>query len=369
MNFESHSTEDESSEKSKNDNQESSENQEIDRIMNDIFSEKEVSDEDEQTLRTKIEDVVLGEKTEDELTEDEEGMMIAYARGIELEWFKEGNINRMVIDFDLETVKFERFNDEEKVEKIKERRENAKEELAKEEIDIPEENDYEELKDSLKNQLAKETEAYSKLYKNQNAENFLNSGGKDDLKKIIESLKNSNQIALNLERLEYYQLACQDKGLQSLIKQNHIEKDYTIRTLEGLIEKFDVIFEILNKQEELLTENEKTFLEQLTKLIRENKLTIAAIVTLLVAGGLLVAFGPELTLIMPSLEAGLLGEKILIAAKSVATITTASVTAGTLVTGALAGAYSYLNEERRDQICETIAGVPLPSWARDKNEK
>ena len=340
-------------------------------IVGEIENGEEVGKEEEKKLRGEIEKVILEDKLEGEWTVGEGEMMAAYLEGVRQGWFKEGDLTRVAVDFDLETVKFNEYKEEKKIAKIEERKKDAGEKLVKREVIESQEEiteNFRELQGTLKNQIAEESEAYEKLVETRSAENLFSKEGRNEMIGIINSLKKSNQIELDLERLEYYHLASSDEHLKFLIEEHHTEKDYTIRMLEEALAGYDKILEILEKEERELTEEEKTMLGRISQWMKENpRYTILGLLAILAAAGLIITYGPGLL-------AGMGGEKAveeigIEVAKQVAEGETAKKIGlagiGAAVGGAgLLGAALYkLSQIKEDDVrrfMEKVCGVSIP---------
>ncbi len=344
-------------------------------IIEKIENGEQIGKEEEKMLREEIESVILEEKTKEEWTTEESEMMAAYLKGVEMRWFKKGDLVRIEVDFDLENIKFNKLNEDEKKAKIEERQKDAREKLIEQGMEVSQENiseDFKEIEEKLQNKIVEETEVYEKLLKARSAEDIFSKESREEIKNIITSLKKSNQTELSLERLEYYHLACDDKKLRFLIDKHHIEKDYTIRMLEESLGAYDKILVLLDKKEEELTEEEKGVLAKIFKLIKENpKITIIAILTLLAGLGLIM-YGPGML-------AGLAGEEVTeeIAKEVVKQMAEKEAAkkiglagAGVLVggVGLLGGIYALFDEKKRDNFMKWLCGTDVPSWAQKGKE-
>ncbi|MDF1497848.1 MAG: hypothetical protein P1P85_00625 [Patescibacteria group bacterium] len=356
-----------------NNDKENLDNLDISKIVEKIINEEEVSEKEEMVLREKIEDVIVKKELEEKWTSKESEMLVSYLKGVEQGQFKDGNLMRMEIDFDLENVKFNRLSENGKKAKIEERQEYFREKLNEQEIhnqEITAENiakNYKELEKKLKDQIVQETEAYVNLTSLQETESLFNENGKERMQKAIESLKKSNQIALNLERLEYYRLACDNDNLKFLIEEHHIEKDYTIRMLEEALKAYDKVLQLLEKEEEALSPEEKGILTELFKKIKDNpKMTIIALLAILAGLGL-VMYGPGLLAAMSTILAEKGGEEI---AKTIAekVIEESGKEAEKKVVLAGAGAFvggvgllgaicTLFDEEKRDKFVTFLCGT------------
>lgn len=348
----------------------------VSQIIEKIENGETVGEGEEKILREKIESVILEEKSEEEWTVEESEMMTAYLQGVREGWFKDGDLTRISVDFDLENIKFNKFNEKAKIAKIEERQEDARGELMKQEIEVSQENiseDFEEIEKRLKDQIVEEAKAYEKLLEARSAEDIFSKEGREEMKSIINSLKKSNQLGLNLERLEYYRLACDDENLKFLIDRHHTEKDYTIRMLEEALVAYDKMLSILDKEDELLTEEERGLLTKLFELMKENPKTLLAILAILAGLGLIAAYGPGFL-------AGLAGEEAAeeiakevvkqVAEKEAARkIGLAGVGAVVGCAGLLGAIYALTDEKKRDDFMKWICGVDVPSWAKNKPEK
>ncbi|MCK5332686.1 hypothetical protein KAJ41_02370 [Candidatus Parcubacteria bacterium] len=353
------------------------ENLSVDEIIEKINKGEKVNEKGEEKLRKEIEKVILTNKPKEEWTDNEAKMMTAYIMGIDQGWFKEGEMVLMEINFDLENVKFNDLNTEdEKRDWIKKRKEDAVKELIErkviensEEID----SDYEMLKTKLQEQIMEEHTAYEELCNGQSAEDLFKEKGKAKMKDIIKHLKNSNQIKLDLERLEYYNFASDDSNINDLINGHHVERDYVIRMLEQSMVALDKMTDLFDKEERgELTEEEKGVLARIAHAIKENpKMSILAIMTLLAGIGLVAVYGP-------GIYAGvmaLLGEHATeeIAKKTIEQAVKQGVGKGLALTGAsmaiggaglLAVLFTALNEEQRDNCVKWLTNKPVPDWCR-----
>lgn len=340
------------------------ENQErlsVSEIMEKIENGKEVGEEEEKKLRTAIEEVVLTEKREEEWTAEEEKMLSVYSRGVNEGLFPESEKISVTLSFDLESIKYNRSRKEEKRETVKKRVEDAESGLAGEGIIMSEyledlekrEEKRIELKEEMERINDEKIDIYRKFYEEEiNTEDILSEKGREDLMEIINALKESNQVLLNLKRFEYYSFATDD--FESLIEKSHLENDFEIRRLEELLGSYDRVINLLSKKEEELTPEEKNKLDRLRQWIKENpKTTLAVVIAFLVVLGLATYGIPAAG--MPGMP-GMPGVGGVFAVLK----TARGVMGGAGILGAALYKLSQIKEEDVDDFMSKICGVAIP---------
>ena len=257
----------------------SDENQEelgVSEIVEKINNKEKITGEEEEKLRTEIQNTICEEKPEEEWTAEEREAQSAYSKGIKEDLFEERRERSATLDFDLESIKYNRSSREGKEEKVKERVEDAESGLAEKEIIMSEYHDLEkreEKKNELKNELERIIDEKMEIYKEINEEEIVTADifseeGREKLKKAINVLKESDQALLNLRRFEYYFFASDE--LESLIEKSHIEKDFEIRGLEKMSKSYDGIMELLNKKEGELTLKEIDIREKMKQWMKKH---------------------------------------------------------------------------------------------------
>ncbi|MCK4918981.1 MAG: hypothetical protein KAS01_01205 [Candidatus Pacebacteria bacterium] len=349
-------------------------------IIEKIDKGEKVGKEGEMKLKKKIERIILTKGSVDESkedwTDDEEKMMAAYIKGVNLKWFKEGNLTRMEIDFDLKSVEFNNLETEkEKKDVIEARKKDSAEKLIEQNVveNSEEINDnIKELKSGLQKKLEIEAKAYEGICAGQSAEDLFNENGRKKMKDIIKNLKNSNQIELNLERLDYYNIASDNEKIDSMIREDHVQRDYIIRMLEQSLLALDQMKKLLDKEEKELTEEEKSVLAKIAQVIKENpKMTILAIAALLAGLGLIAVYGPGIYAGIAGLAGDQVAEEVAKEAVKQAVDKGAKkgllyVGAGAAIvgTGLIAAFYATFDEEKRDKIVEGLTGKSVPAWCR-----
>ncbi len=350
------------------------ENQEVlgvSEIMEKIERGERPSLEEEKILKENIEDAILrrgSEKTapeemtleEEEKREEEKEILAAYLKGVEMEWFMEGDITRMAIDFDLETIKFNKLENREKKEKeVNSKKEEFKNDLADREIMVEDFEEMEEAKKKMEKELTEQVLDHEDILAQiKNEELNFDELGKAKLKEMIYNLRENDQNLLDLHKFEYY-----FEDVNKLVEEYHTEKVYIIKMLEEALEAYDQIIILLEKKEEELKPEEQEILEKMFKWIKENKgrLTILAILTMLGALGLI--YGPGLL-------AGMAGEKVAetIAEEGIKTIAEKAgakklgllgIMGGAGLLGAVLYKLSQIKEEDVDDIMSKICGVSI----------
>ncbi len=345
-------------------------------------TEKETKTEMEaegEILRNKIKDVVFGEREKKDWTDEEKKIMEAYILGVKRGNFKEKDVNLLAVDFDLENVQFERSSPENKKAKIEERKEKYKNELiasgAIEPEGLNDRDKLEEVKKLLKERVKEESEAYNKLIedKYRAGENPFSKENKHDLKEVIEKIKESHETELKLEKLEYYQLAVDDAQLEFMINEHHIKINYTIRMLEQALEAYDKVLELLSIEEEKLTPEQQGILTKLFELMKKNPKSVIAILAILVASGLLIAYGPAILASLGSEAANEIGQEVVKkAAESSAgkAVGYGAGLAGAVGLGLLGGAiYTLTDEKQRDEFMEWLTGTKVMFGAGSERKK
>ncbi len=344
------------------------ENQEVlgvSEIMEKIERGEKPSREEEKILKENIEDAILrrgSEKTapeemtmeEEEKREKEKEMLAAYLKGVEMEWFMEGDITRMAIDFDLETIKFNKLENRGKKEKeVNSKKEEFKNDLADREIMVEDFEEMEEAKKKMEKELTEQVLDHEDILAQiKNEELNFDELGKAKLKEMIYNLKENDQNLLDLNKFEYY-----FEGIDDLVEEYHTEKIYIIKMLEEALEAYDQIIILLEKKEEELKPEERKMLEKLFQFIKENpKLTLLAVLAFLLGLGLL-------TCGMPGIP-GMPGAPGMPGMPGVGGIVTALKTAGGVAGGAgLLGAALYklsqIKEEDVDDFMSKICGVSI----------
>lgn len=359
------------------------ENQEVlgvSEIMEKIERGERPSSEEEKILKENIEEAILRrgrEETapeemileEEEKREEEKKMMAAYLKGVEMEWFMEGDITRMAIDFDLETVKFNKLeNREEKEKEVNNKKEEFKNDLAGREIMVEEFEEMEEAKKKMENDLADQVLDHEDILAQiKNEEINFDELGRAKLKEMIYDLRENDQNLLDLHKFEYY-----FEDINKLVEEYHTEKIYIIKMLEEALEAYDQIIILLEKKEEELKPEEQEMLEKLFKWMKEHKgrLTILAILTMLGALGLI--YGPGLLAGMAGEEAA---EKIVeegikaIAEKAEAKkIGLLGIMGGAGLLGAVLYKLSQIKEEDVDDFMSKICGVSISHRKKEKSD-
>ena len=348
----------------------------VSEIIEKIENGENVSEEDERKLREGIEEVVLEDKPEGEWTAEENEMRAAYSRGVNEGLFPESEKISLTLSFDLESVRYNGFNREEKEKTVEKRVNDAKEGLAEmeEKIIMDEYRDLKkredkrmELKDEKDRINDEKMEIYEKFYREEiNTEDILSEKGKEDLIEIINALKESNQAVLNMNRFEYCSLA--DDDIESLIKESHIENDFEIRKLEKLLASYNGSIDILSKKE--LTPEQEGALAKFRQLIKENpRATRAVIITaaLLIIGA--IAY-PYVASYLAERGMEEVGEKMIekaiedgVAAETAKKIGLAGIGAAVGGAGLLGAALyklSQIKEEDVDDFMSKICGVAIP---------
>jgi len=275
----------------------SDENQEelgVSEIVEKINNKEKITGEEEEKLRTEIQNTICEEKPEEEWTAEEREAQSAYSKGIKEDLFEERRERSATLDFDLESIKYNRSSREEKEKTVENRIKDAQAGLAgtEEEIIMSEYQDLEkreEKKNELKNELERIIDEKMEIYKEINEEEIVTADifseeGREKLKKAINVLKESDQALLNLRRFEYYSFASDE--LESLIEKSHIEKDFEIRGLEKMSKSYDGIMELLNKKEgkeEELTPEERSIRKKMQQWMEDHPRATLAIAILALA--------------------------------------------------------------------------------------
>ncbi|MCK5413508.1 MAG: hypothetical protein KAI57_04005 [Candidatus Pacebacteria bacterium] len=349
-------------------------------IVKKINKGERVDEKGEMKLRKEIEKIILAKGSVDESkevwTDDEGKMMAAYIKGIDLKWFKEGNMTRMEIDFDLKSIEFNDLETEnEKKDLIEERKKDSAEKLIEQNVVENEEeinDNIGELKRGLQKKIEIEAKAYEDICKEQSAEDLFNESGREKMKNIIEYLKKSNQIELNLERLDYYNIASDSGKIDSMIREEHVQRDYIIRMLEQSLLALEQVKELLDKKEEDLNNEERSALEKIAQVIKENpKMTIVAVAALLAGLGLIAVYGPGIYAGVTGLAGEEVAEEIIKATMKQAVdngakkgLTYLGVGAVVGGTGLIAAFYAAFDEGKRDDFMKWITNKDVPTWSR-----
>lgn len=258
-----------------------------------------------------------------------------------------------------EIKEFKELDDEQKKERIEERRKKIDEMADKFGINLEE--DIEEVE----KELAEKSKEFTAMQEDLNAISVasLDSNareGLEEMKNVLESVCGIYEKQLQIEYLQYieeYEEDLKDPENSKLLFESHAERNLLMNNWEMLIEG---IREDLDKTGQ---EEEET-MRAWARWVKEHPKASLAILAALIVAGIAIAtlFTPEIIATLPAIPGipeGLLKEGVAVGAKMLGT------GAGVVVGGGILGkALAWLSkEENRDKLAEGVLGAKLPAIA------
>ena len=322
-----------------------------------------------EEIKNKVEEWKSEGKNEDEiwkmLSEEERGLRREFDEAVKEQILEGKSKIREEIDNTPEAKEFNGLNEEEKKERVEKRREEIKNDLTREGIEVKDDiEEFRKRREELEEWKKEKFEGYAQMKEELSRiceSDLLEGESKEELKKIVGAFRDISQTQLNLERFEYLERSLED--IDSLVD-IHNEKDLIIRKLEEVIEKWEELLKLLEKDLEELTEEEELVLKNWAQWIKDHQKELAvAGITIAGGAGTLYALstmaggGGGMAVLWNASVAGggkLVGGALYWGGKTVAGA------ASFLKIAAVLGWLSQIKEEDVDDFMSKICGVSIP---------
>ena len=210
------------------------------------------------------------------LSEEEKEMLQEFSEAAREQILGERSRIQKEINNASEAEEFNELDDKGKKEGVENRSEEIKNDLTREGMEVKDDiEEFRKQREGMEEQMKKKFKGYAQMEEELSRVcegDLLEGESKEKLKKIVGALRDISQTKLNLERFEYLEKSLED--IDSLVD-IHNEKDFTIRKLEEVVEKWEELLGLLEKDLEELTEDEELVLKAWAQWIKDHRKELA----------------------------------------------------------------------------------------------